>query len=861
MNVADYEMRFDALKAMERSMSGNFEKKPELQKVQRESNDASLGVIREWRPLHQSDTPLASIRDLEAARRGNLMPFKSMRCPTSPLCLQCEWPQRRSWLLCGLLKKLKMPTKVVKLVLGFARQHRPVRAVDLPPRTELRVRWWDPLEENVTQEEQEQESNKGTVTCEYYDPASLAMELHAMTMYPIDDFKMLRGGVLHLVGEFQLFWSAVLNFADFHSCAPLEGLYKWGETVPRLEYRRMCQCLQSGSPKMQSRSRFALLMCRELCSGADELNRTLPPCAYTELDDEAVTPGEPIARWWHDVVLQPSMDQMSGVRIGTIHSGVLMRMHAAFVATMQTSYGAALAKCSCSGSSTDVQTDCPNASVTDVVQPERRQSFEEILTDQLDGLKSAVLAAHGSVLEDLQLRVQGGCCETPMIHELRETREQRVPRERLSWDLIFIPLQMFDINAEVDNLINAPQWQSGRDGCDGTQIDEVLVLDVMIFVVLSFNTESESGSNDSMGSFRLARALRLMRFLRLLRLHKMANLAAEILDRFKTDSFLLTMNILRSLAAVLALNHYMSCAFLGLALLFAAEGELTWIEIAELQHMDFLTQYFSALHWSLTQFMPATNNIAPNTAPERIYAIFVVLIGLAVFSSFVSGVTNTVNQLRQIHTEHFKQESRMKSFLTQKSVSVDVWCRVQKFCRLRILLDKMSLKEGDIPMLQDLPHGLRVKLHAEIYMPILVSANWMPSDVTEIDEELMLKLCDKVLLEKVASPMQEIFLERGECPEVGTWLCELSLWARWEYRGQLDTEEVSHYVVIPTQEFALAVTKAGGSLFQLIRTIGLLYIAKAESQDANCDGIPLTDLPLLSESDAQAGVLTDLGLV
>ncbi|CAK9084248.1 Kinase D-interacting substrate of 220 kDa [Durusdinium trenchii] len=311
MNVADYEMRFDALKAMERSMSGNFEKKPELQKVQRESNDASLGVIRaavsrsytvEWRPLHQSDTPLASIRDLEAARRGNLMPFKSMRCPTSPLCLQCEWPQRRSWLLC-LLKKLKMPTKVVKLVLGFARQHRPVRAVDLPPRTELRVRWWDPLEENVTQEEQEQESNKGragTVTCEYYDPASLAMELHAMTMYPIDDFKMLRGGVLHLVGEFQLFWSAVLNFADFHSCAPLEGLYKWGETVPRLEYRRMCQCLQSGSPKMQSRSRFALLMCRELCSGADELNRTLPPCAYTELDDEAVTPGEPIARWWHD---------------------------------------------------------------------------------------------------------------------------------------------------------------------------------------------------------------------------------------------------------------------------------------------------------------------------------------------------------------------------------------------------------------------------------------------------------------------------------------------------------------------------------------------------------------------------------
>lgn len=37
---------------------------------------------------------------------------------------------------------------------------------------------------------------------------------------------------------------------------------RWGETVPRLEYQRMCRCLQSGSSKMQSRSRFALLMCR-----------------------------------------------------------------------------------------------------------------------------------------------------------------------------------------------------------------------------------------------------------------------------------------------------------------------------------------------------------------------------------------------------------------------------------------------------------------------------------------------------------------------------------------------------------------------------------------------------------------------
>lgn len=311
MNVGDHEVRSDALKELEVSMTGNFGKKSELYKVQRESNDKNLGILRaavsrsytvEWRPLHQSDTAVASIRDLEAARRGSTTPWKSMRCPTSPLCLRCQWPERRSWFLC-LLKKLKMPTRVVKLVLGFARPHRVARAVDLPPCTELRVRWRDPLEQEITPEEQEQESSHGragTAICEYYDPASLAMELHAMTMYPIDHFKMLRGGLLHLVGEYQLFWSAVLNFADFRSCAPLEGLYKWGETVPRLEYRRMCQCLQFGLPKMQSRSRFALLMCRELCAEQNDLH-TLPCCAYADLEDQTVT-DEPMPRWWKDAV-------------------------------------------------------------------------------------------------------------------------------------------------------------------------------------------------------------------------------------------------------------------------------------------------------------------------------------------------------------------------------------------------------------------------------------------------------------------------------------------------------------------------------------------------------------------------------
>ncbi|CAE7222718.1 KCNH6, partial [Symbiodinium pilosum] len=162
----------------------------------------------------------------------------------------------------------------------------------------------------------------------------------------------------------------------------------------------------------------------------------------------------------------------------------------------------------------------------------------------------------------------------------------------------------------------------------------VLSLDIVIFIV--FGVSSSTEGDDSLPSFRIARALRLMRFARLLRLHKMWHLVDDLLDRVKTDSFLLTIKIVRSLAVVLAINHYVSCAFLAMALLFE-EQSLTWLVLADLDQVPFTTQYLSALHWSLTQFMPATNNIAPNSATERVFAIFVVLIGLAVFSSFISG--------------------------------------------------------------------------------------------------------------------------------------------------------------------------------------------------------------------------------
>ncbi|CAK9058292.1 unnamed protein product [Durusdinium trenchii] len=69
--------------------------------------------------------------------------------------------------------------------------------------------------------------------------------------------------------------------------------------------------------------------------------------------------------------------------------------------------------------------------------------------------------------------------------------------------------------------------------------------------------------------------------------------------------------------------------------------------------------YVASLHWSLTQFTPSTNNVAPTNSLERLFAIFVILLAMGCFSSFVGSITATVNALRSIQATKTKQHSEV----------------------------------------------------------------------------------------------------------------------------------------------------------------------------------------------------------
>ncbi len=77
-------------------------------------------------------------------------------------------------------------------------------------------------------------------------------------------------------------------------------------------------------------------------------------------------------------------------------------------------------------------------------------------------------------------------------------------------------------------------------------------------------------------------------------------------------------------------------------------------------------RYSTALHWSITQFTPASMEVTPQNEYERFFTVCsstegdkhvwlcagrgIILSGMLIFSSFVSAITNAMNQLRNLNS-------------------------------------------------------------------------------------------------------------------------------------------------------------------------------------------------------------------
>lgn len=364
-------------------------------------------------------------------------------------------------------------------------------------------------------------------------------------------------------------------------------------------------------------------------------------------------------------------------------------------------------------------------------------------------------------------------------------------------------------------------------------------------------------------SARLFRVMRLLRLLRLLRLMRLQNKVMVLANRLLSTNAFLILKVAGGLCMMMITNHIIACCWFGVG---SFDAEKNWIKNMELDKEDFADSYSAALHWSLTQFTPATNNIVPDNAVERAFASAVILLAIGVFSSFIASISSSLNTLRMSRLENSKHYSKLFQFFNERNLSVNLYAKVKEVLRNENLA--VRVQEKDVTFIQKIPERLKIQLHAEMYLPSLLSMKIWPHSGIDDADFFYSNMCHRVLCEGLASPGQDVFLPGTDCKDVyllesgdmtyvmrrdteatricDQQLCVACLWAEWHHRGRLSAGQgMCYFIKVNCDAFGQVVLKYGGPLYRYLQIYGILLVSEIEWLQE--DGFLMSDLNLDEE--------------
>lgn len=465
----------------------------------------------------------------------------------------------------------------------------------------------------------------------------------------------------------------------------------------------------------------------------------------------------------------------------------------------------------------------------------------------------------------------------------------------ISWDLLTIPMEVFD-DEDFTNFLRYVSFGSlsfwlldmplhfvfgvQRGGIVELRpqvlckvylrtwfpVDFLIIsIDIAVILMEAFVDRSVGGALRSMRFLRSLRALRLIRLLRVAKLQRELSLLA---NRFLSTYVFMVMRIVAALMVMLSINHIIACCWFSVG---ARGAQNSWIENFNLQEAGIFESYIISLHWSLTQFTPSTNNIAPANEVERLFAVFVILFAMGCFSSFVGSITATVNALRSIQATKIKQNNQVLSFFAERSVSLDLYRKVQYVIRTEKLTDD-PVMERDVALLKLLPQRFRKQLHEEMYLGILMNLKFWPSGVKTREGIFLTEVCHLAMEEEVVRKFQDVFLPGTECQhayliEQGSSmcytcgplqdltvsdddsLCLISLWAEWQHHGRLASKlGTSRYVTLDSEKFANLAWRWAGPFYRYLQIFGVLLTGAVENRSQEVgDDLTVTDMALNKE--------------
>mmetsp|Transcript_36652 Transcript_36652/g.85928 ORF Transcript_36652/g.85928 Transcript_36652/m.85928 type:complete len:915 (+) Transcript_36652:28-2772(+) len=285
----------------------------------------------------------------------------------------------------------------------------------------------------------------------------------------------------------------------------------------------------------------------------------------------------------------------------------------------------------------------------------------------------------------------------------------------------------------------------------------VVGVDWSVFVIS--NVQRQQGISMARVS-KTVRTIRIIRSLRLLRIFKVKRLMEYIQDHITSEFLQIILKMANLMFVVLLINHNIACIWY-----FIGDGidglvHNGWVQVGGFYERSQIYSYFTALHWSLTQFTTGSMEISAGTIPERVYSVVVLVFALMVFSSFLSSITASMTQLRNLTNAFDQKFSLLRRYLKHQTVPARLSIRILRCVQHKLSNEKREVRESDVTLLTVLSKNLQRELMQFINQPKLMR-HPLFCTLAKVDKQAVQDLCHTALAVINLTAGDYLFNQRG----------------------------------------------------------------------------------------------------
>ena len=144
-----------------------------------------------------------------------------------------------------------------------------------------------------------------------------------------------------------------------------------------------------------------------------------------------------------------------------------------------------------------------------------------------------------------------------------------------------------------------------------------------------------------------------------------------------------------------------------------------------------------ALRVQIPQVTPATTELGVTNLIERKYTTVVVLIGMVMFSSLISQITNALNKMNALGAVTTHQYAMLRRYLVCQNVKTDLAMRIRHFIEHCVETRQRMVDQKSVVFLNWLSPGLQLQLQSAMLEPHLRTCVFLSH---LFDEDALLKM-------------------------------------------------------------------------------------------------------------------------